>query len=315
MSSRPSVLTSDVPLSMTNDTSGVRVSEPQIIFTGPSGRGWHRLQQAAECLQKYAYTYGTSPGKKDGIVDHDAEMRRPALVKGSLMHLALAQHYARIYQVQQGADPEAFAAPEDAVCFLADAQGTPEYKDLICSIYKAYARRYADDVSRMKVLGVERLFEARVRGKYLFTGRLDLLYADEVGRTWVTDHKTTSRLTAAHKRYYAASGQLIGYPYLARQNGYDVAGMKLNLIQVSEDPKFERITCPRGPHFEQHFEQTVEDIEESIARMQASGRPLDEWPKAMNELTCYHRYGACKFLDRCRWGPEHGVAGNWAWSD
>ena len=289
------------------------MSEPQIIFTGPSPRGWHRLQQAAECLQKFAYTYGTSPEKKDGIVDRDAEMKRPALVKGSLMHLALAQHYARIYQEQQGDDPAAFVEPKDAVCFLADAQGTPQYKDLICEVYDRYVDRYADDSKRMKVLGIERLFSYKVRGKHLLTGRLDLLYADEAGRSWACDHKTTGRLTASHKKYYAASGQLIGYQHLSRKNGYDIAGMKLNLIQVSDAPKFERLTLPRGPHFEQHFEQTVVDIEESIERMQESGRPLDEWPKAMNELTCYHRYGACKFLDRCRWGPDHQVGGNWQW--
>ena len=291
------------------------MSEPQIIFTGPSPRGWHRLQQAAECLQKYAYTYGTCPDKKDGIVDRDAEMKRPALVKGSLMHLALAQHYARIYQTQQGEDPAAFVEPKDAVCFLADAQGTPQYKDLICFVYDEYAHRYADDHKRMKITGIERLFQHKVRGKHLLTGRIDLMYCDEADRNWVCDHKTTGRLTASHKKYYSASGQLIGYQYLTRMNGYDIAGMKLNLIEVSETPKFERITCPRGPHFEQQFEQTVEDIEESILRMQQVHRPLDEWPKAMNELTCYHRYGACKFLDRCRWGPDHKVGGNWQWQE
>lgn len=289
--------------------------EPQIIFTGPSPRGWHRLQQAAECLQKYAYGYGPTPELTGGIVDREAEMKRPALVKGSLMHLALAQHYARIYQVQNGADPEAFVPPKEAVCFLADAQGTPQYKDLICAVYDQYVFRYSEDAERMTVLGVEKMFSHQIQDRYLFTGRLDLLYADEGQRKWSCDHKTTGRLTASHKKYYAASGQLIGYQYLSRKNGFDVAGMKLNLIQVSETPKFERITLPRAPNFEQQFEQTVIDIEESVERMQDAKRPVDMWPKAMNELTCYHRYGACKFLDRCRWGPDYKVGGDWAWKD
>ena len=287
------------------------MGEPQIIYTGPSPRGWHRLQQALECLQKYAYNYGTA--RHEGIVDREADMKRPALLKGTLMHLALAQHYARMYAKQQGQSVSQYEMPKDAVVFMAThALKVPELVDLICSVYDGYISHYAYDDKRMTVVGVERLFDTTVRGKYLFTGRLDLIWRDNEDQVWACDHKTTSRLTASHKRYYAASGQLIGYQYLARQRYPDLAGMKLNLVQVSEKPKFERITLPRAPNFEAQFEQTVVDAEESIARANASGRGIHGWPKAMNELTCYHRYGACQFLDTCRWGAQSGVGGNWA---
>jgi len=286
-------------------------AEPQIIFTGASRRGWHRLQQALECLQKYAYTYGTNT--HDGIVDREEDKKRPALLKGELMHLALAQHYARIYAEQQGGSVSEFEDPKDAVVFMAThALKVPEYIDLICSVFDAYQAHYAHDHHRMKIVGVERLFETTVRGKYLFTGRLDLIWRDDQDQVWACDHKTTSRLTASHKQYYAASGQLIGYQYLARQEYPDLAGMKLNLIQVSERPKFERITLPRAPNFEKQFEQTVVDAEEAITRANDSGRGIHAWPKAMNELTCFHRYGACKFMETCRWGAQSGVAGNWS---
>lgn len=280
-----------------------------IIFTGASSRGWHRLQQAAECLQKYAWHYGTQT--MAGVVDREADRKRPALLKGELMHLALAQHYARIYQAQHGDDPDTFLAPKEAIAFMADVRGGREFVALITAVYEAYCERYYRDADELTIEGIERLFEMKVRGRYLFTGRVDLMWRDQGGQLWAADHKTTGRLTPAHKDYYAASGQLIGYQHLTRQRYPDLAGMKLNLVEISSSPKFERMTLPRSPSFEANFEQTVVDIEESIERMEAEGRPVDQWPKAMNEMTCYGRYGACPFLDRCRWGAGQPVAGNW----
>ncbi len=295
-----------------NSVAEEAVEEPLIIYTGASSRGWHRLQQAAECLQKYAFTYGPRPGIP-GIVNREEEMKRPALVKGSLMHLALAQHYARIYMRQNGENPERFEAPEDAVVFMANVLGGKEYIDLINGIYRSYTQRFAEDEQRMKIVGVERLYETTIRGRYLFTGRLDLVFRDEVDRLWAMDHKTTGRLTPSHKQFYSASGQLIGYQHLVRKHEEDLAGMKLNIIELASGGKFERISLPRAPAFEAQFEQTVVDIEESIERVQGQDRAVDEWPKAMNEMSCYGRYGACPFLDQCKWGLTAKVAGEWQW--
>jgi hypothetical protein len=64
---------------------------------------------------------------------------------------------------------------------------------------------------------------------------------------------------------------------------------------------------------ESRFEQTVVDIEESIIRMKATGRAYDDWPKAMTELVCVHRYGPCEFTAQCRHGAGAKTAGNWLW--
>lgn len=429
--------------------------EPLIIFTGSSSRGWHRLQQGAECLQKYAWSYGT--GTEDGVKEKEGP-GSPALAKGSLMHLALAQHYARMMEEQNGRDPELYEHPKEAVPFIAKVIGGEEFVPLVLEVFEAYCDHYPLDEKNLKIFGVEKLYEHTIRGKYLFTGRIDLLWHDAGGRLWAADHKclpastrvltpkgvmtvgalfeakrpwtclaydedkksfswseahaperagmmnvnrlyfidgsneeygynhpiltksgwkkacfiqtdelvarglpangelpkavqwvrvtgnltlpavwcydievpkfhtfvtgngivthnTTSRLTPSHKQYYSASGQLIGYQYLARQHHPETVGLKLNLIEVSKTPKFERISLPSAPHFEAQFEQTVEDIEESIIRMQESGRPIHLWPKAMNELTCFHRYGACEFLDRCRWGHTSKGDPKWTWKD
>jgi hypothetical protein len=283
-----------------------------IIFTGPSSRGWHRLQQAAECLQKYAWTYGTGEGGAKGIVDKEAESKKPPLAKGELLHLALAQHYARIYQRQNNQNPDKYMHPHQAIEFMAGVRGSSQYLNLIRTVYDAYAEQYHRDEDELQIEGIERLFETHVRGTYLFTGRIDLMWRDRGGQLWACDHKTTSKLTSAHKEFYAASGQLIGYQHLVRKQYPELAGMKLNLVELSDRPRFERIVLPRSPLFEHEFEQTVVDTEESIARIQAQNRPLDRWPKAMNEMTCYGRYGACPFLTQCRWGAGQAVAGNWA---
>jgi hypothetical protein len=282
--------------------------EAAIIYTGPSPRGWHRLQQAAECLQKYAWQY---EAPKTGEVKPTS----PALAKGSLIHLALAQHYARIQAVQRGEDPESWCEPAEAVRLIAQLEGTEAYADVSVAAYESYIAHYPDDAAEMKILGIEELVSTKIAGKYLLTGRLDLAYEDLGGRIWVMDHKTTGYLKSAHKQFYTISGQLLGYSHMAREKyGEKYAGLKVNLIQHGK-PKFERITLPRSPNLESRFEGIVVDIEESVERIQASGRDFDDWPKAINELTCYHRYGACKFIDQCRWGAGAKKAGNWTWDD
>lgn len=278
--------------------------EAKIIYTGPSRRGWHRLQQAAECLQKYAWKYEGPRGKKQ------PEIKSPALAKGSLIHLALAQHYARMRARQQGESEADWVSPEEAVELIARLEGVEEYVEVVLETYRAYKKRYPEDERRWKIVDMECLMETKIAGKYLFTGRLDLTYEDKAGRIWVVDHKTTSRLTGKHKQFYAVSGQLLGYSHMAREKyGDRYAGLQINLIEHT-NLKFDRCSLPRSPNFESRFEQIVVDIEESIERYK--GRDYEDWPKAMNEMTCYGRYGACKFIEQCRWGKDAKKGGNWS---
>jgi len=283
--------------------------DAQIIFTGPSKRGWHRLQLAAECLQKYAWEK-ESPwaGQQQGI------SQAPALAKGSLLHLALAQHYARMRARQNGEDEEAWVEPKEAVDLIARLEGVTQFVDMINSVYDDYVRFYEIDEELWHIVAVEELFEATIAGRYLFTGRIDLLIEDRGGQIWSVDHKSSGYIRSRHKEFYAVSGQLIGYSHIVRQAYPDrYGGMKVNLVQVGDKRRFERVTLQRSPFMEQRFEQTVVDIEESIERTKAAGRAFDEWPKAMNEMTCYGRYGPCPFTDKCRWGPKASKAGSWQW--
>jgi hypothetical protein len=151
--------------------------------------------------------------------------------------------------------------------------------------------------------GQERCYDIEVPGPHTFlTGHC------------VVTHNTTSRLTKAHKMYYAVSGQMHAYLMMARETYDNVAGLKLNMIQHT-NVKLERFDMMRSPYMESKFEQSIVDIEESVERMLVSGREYDDWPKAMSELTCVHRYGQCDFMDKCRHGANAMKGGNWTWSD
>jgi hypothetical protein len=166
-----------------------------------------------------------------------------------------------------------------------------------------YIQKY-DKLDKFKILHVEELFEAKI-GQHLFTGRLDLVVEDTRGIVWAIDHKTTARMEAKQREFYAVSGQLIGYRWLVRGvYGGRFGGLKINLIQHGNgDYRYERPQLLQAPHLFNRFPQTVLDAEKRIAEMDASGRPFSEWPTAMNEMTCYGRYGACKHIDKCKWGP------------
>lgn len=283
--------------------------DAKIIYTGPSSRGWHRLQQAAECLQKYAWTY-VAPKDPEGTKGP----KGTALARGSLMHLALAQHYARMKAKQNGLDPEDWCDPVEAVQLIAKMEKTEEPVEDVLRTYEAYQDRYWSDEQELKILEIEHLAQTMIGGKYLLTGRFDLVIEDLSGKVFVVDHKTTGFMKAAQKEFYAVSGQLLGYSHMARERyGDRFGGMKLNIVQVGSKPAFDRTNLARSPYLEQRFVQSVIDIEESIERMEASGRMFDDWPKSINELTCYHRYGACEFIDQCRFGAGFKKGGNWTW--
>ena len=276
----------------------------QLLDTGPSPRGWHRLQTVLMCPQQYAFNYEYGEGGLEGKA-HKSES--PALIRGSMMHLALAHHYIRVKCEQQGKNPNEWFPPKDALEMKAVKMGDAWEQELdrIKACYDHYITHYSFE--KLKILEVERLAYTKI-GEFLFTGRFDLVYEDSSGGVWVCDHKTTSRVTSSQKKFYGVSGQLIGYAYMGREiYGDRFKGMILNQIQHTPPCKFMRIQLPPAPNLMRQFPQIVIDAETRIKELKESGRSPNQWPMAANELTCFHRYGACKFLDNCRWGAEPPV--------
>jgi len=270
----------------------------KILDTGPSPRGWHRLQSMLECPQKYAWQYEL------GVSTFNDES--PALIKGSMMHMALAQYYYRKKNEQEGKDVDEWMEAKAAL----QAKGVTEafwgpYVDQISDCYDQYLDFWGQE--DWTVEEVEKLAYCRI-GDHLFTGRFDLIIKDKHDKIYVMDHKTTSRIQANQAKYYGISGQLVGYAYMAKAiYGDRFAGVILNQIQHTGKMKFKRINLPPAPNLIAEFPQIVMDTEKRIKELQTDDRDPTKWPKAINELTCYSRYGACPFMDQCKWGTQPTV--------
>ena len=272
----------------------------KLLQTGPSPRGWHRLQLMLECPQKWSYRYN---------MDLEPAFPAAALTKGSMMHLALAHHYKRMQNKQQGKPENEWLDPVLALHQSCQEEpGNQEFLEMISEVYQQYTSRYRTEDLAWKIVAVEEMAYTTVKdektGKeHLLTGRFDLVVEDRQGKIWVVDHKTTSRLSSAHAKFYAVSGQLLGYEYIARQIfGSQLGGIMLNLVQHTGSVKFERLKISPRPFMSSQFSQTVIDAETMIEDLTNSGRDHMKWPKAMNELTCYTRYGACPYIDHCKYG-------------
>jgi hypothetical protein len=267
----------------------------QILDPGPSPRGWHRLQSMLECPQKYAWQYEL------GVSTFNEES--PALIKGTMMHLALAQYYARKKNARLGLPIDEYMEAKEALHAKAKVEvGWTEHLDQICDCYDQYLDFWGQE--DWTVEEVEKLGFCKI-GNHLFTGRFDLIIKDKSGTVYVMDHKTTSRIQANQAQYYGISGQLIGYAYMAQAiYGSSFGGVILNQIQHTGKMKFKRINLPPAPNLIAEFPQIVMDTEKRISEIQKEDRDPTKWPKAINELTCYSRYGACPFIDQCKWGTN-----------
>lgn len=291
-------------LSVLDNVRGpIVVGGRKLIHTGPSPRGFHRLGLAAQCLQRFAWE------RRD---PNPVELpHTPPLARGILIHVALAHHYAQIRAYQQGQDPTEWWDAPSAVDEVARREGIQKYAKCAKEAYAHYRAKYPPEVEaqEMEVLMVEDIAHTIIADRYLLTGRMDLVYRDLGGRIHVMDHKSSARITARHKVFYSIHGQLFAYLRMAREKYGQVATLKVNLIQHTT-PKFDRFDLPRAAFLEASFEQIIIDMEERIEAMDAIGRPYDQWPKAVNELTCFSRYGVCPFIERCQRGRGAMRAGD-----
>ena len=275
------------------------MSEQLIIYTGPSPRGWHRIGQFLECPQKYAWAHesGSGGGHRDG-------QESTPLVRGSLIHLGLAQHYARVRETQNGKPADLYYPSEEAMRIVAAAKGGAYEAEVQTCIDCVHAYMDYWHNEDFKVLRVEELYEGFFEG-YRLTGRLDLVIEDRQGRVFVIDHKSTGFLSSKQRVFYSISGQMHAYRWLASmQYGERLGGMRINMLQHSNGFKFQRFDLDPSPHMFTQFPRIIKEAEEQIARYKAEGRPLHLWPMAISELTCFHRYGACEHMDKCKWGAR-----------
>lgn len=279
-----------------------------LLNTGPSERGWHRVQDIVHCPRKYAFR------RKLGLGDDPASDPTGPLPRGSLVHVGLAHHYAQLRAVQRGEDPGRYWDPCDAIDRAA-AESFKAYEDvdLVKDIVRCYQAAYAGDRSR--VLMVEEQVAVTVKNKWLFTQRYDRVVEDSSGRVWVIDAKTSSAVSARTMLGYGMSGQLLAAQVIGRLTWPDrFAGVRLDFIGVRPEEKlpfrypFTRETLPPAPYAEQTVVDTIEWAEQIVERLEAGNADPWKYPAAHHEHACMTRYGPCQFYDLCRWGPG-GVGG------
>lgn len=278
----------------------------QLIFTGPSPHGWHRLSIFLRCPSLYAYLY-RAPGMKEASASTDY------LTRGTLVHVGLAHHYLRrgieerkglLHAGRVERNPGDFYTPVAAVALAAQRladQGDRWAMPLLGlaqSIVAAYLRVIAaTSLDRgFKVYAVEEIATLTCGG-FPYTARFDLVTEDSMGLTAV-DHKVLARPKDA-AAMYSHSGQIHGH----RMLGHHLWGPKFRGVQlnaVSADPKdkqlIHRVVPHPAPGQVAAMPQLVFDTHAQINALDAS-RPWDAWPRTM---ACMDRFqGRCPSWDRC----------------
>jgi hypothetical protein len=276
----------------------------KVIFTGPSPRGWHRIQTFLECPQRFAFGHPDECGDPSDPVyaqlKAEGKPASRALEIGSLLHLGLAQHYARMAMTQQGWPADTYMAPLDAVRFVGGLQKS-EHVEYVVECLGSYFDHYRFE--DFEVVEVESLNEITF-GRFKLTGRLDLAIRHrQTGLVYVMDHKSTSRYSEAQRLSYSLSGQFHTYEWMARQKyGAAFGGMKINFLQHTPPHKFVRVDSYPVPNLLRKLPATVVAAEEQIEAMLSRKVALSDWPTANSELVCTTKYGPCQYTHFCRFG-------------
>lgn len=297
-----------------------------LLDTGPSKAGAHRIQSVLTCATLYALTKKRNRSTGLTVIPGDGDRHEP-LVRGTVGHVGLAHHYARMGCEQNGLDPETYYTPEEAIALVGPKHGEygEKWARLMPAIYHRYAATYA--VEQMKVRYVEFPCEVQVPvpdemrrrdpshpASYLFTQRWDLVLEDKAGRYWIYDHKFVSKVEDKTFQRYGLAMQFVSMAWLApRVFGERFAGIRLNVIGVGSgtEPdvvRFTRAAPPVAPDAVRRFPATLAHAERLIRDVEALEDPMDA-PRTFSETVCYTMYGACDGFEACRYGAitPHGA--------
>jgi len=233
------------------------------------------------------------------------------LLRGSLVHIALAHYYARLRAYQLGQDPEAFYAPQEAMRLGAvqlDAEFNTSKATKLLPDYLPVPVQYEQTfgMEQLKVVGVEHLISVTIGG-YPFTQRLDLVVEDRAGRIWFWDHKCAGhpdrRRTVAR---YSLSSQFLAMQFLGpKLYGDQFGGVRINFVSEAKGGgfRFERLSPNAVPHAVACWRDNVVRTEEQIAEFTRKFQPWD-FPMTTSDLVCVHSYGPCAAYPLCQHGPS-----------
>jgi len=286
--------------------------EQILINAGPSEAGSHRLETFLRCPQFFAYQY-------DLADEVDLEQTRRGLVRGSLMHVFMAHHYARkgakqpkglMHDGECVKDPERFYRPKDAMRLAASKMSRSGDRTIaekllpeIDEAMVAYLAWAASRDSTLEVVAVEQQVKTIVANTWKYTARLDLVVRNpRTDAYYVWDHKGTAQTPHTAVWDYLMSLQVAGIRRFALATyGEKFRGIALNFVGWTKPYKFDRLDANRAPALASRMEQIIADTETSIASLRNSKRSPWEWP--VNPTNCTDRFGGrCEAWDLCAFG-------------
>jgi hypothetical protein len=276
---------------------GAQVTTANVIVnTGPSERGWHRLEAFLRCPLLYYWKQQAATTAQDG-----GALATP-LARGTIGHTGLAHYYLRLKTMRAGKDPKDVVSPREAMVYVARSLDRLDLLPMVSDAVREYIDHWG--IESFEIVDVETPLEIRFNGRR-YTARADLVIRDRLG-TWIVDHKFVGRVQGHTFRRYTLSGQFLGLHHLGRQTYRDFAGVKLNVIGM--DGHLSRVELDPAPFMLAQFPGLVACAEariEAVEKLAKGARnPLHVWAEhaAPSEMTCMTPYGECEMFESCRWG-------------
>ena len=276
-----------------------------LIDPGPSRKGWHRLQTVLKCPRLYALKY---------LADTPASTMAPAeaLVKGSMIHVGIAHHYALQMDEWKGKEDQ-LLTPAEAVVELAERQpggvraAWLKYVDEILEVLAAYQLHWNSENWITKAVEHElmvHVFDEERNESVLYTQRVDAIWEHPIsGKIYYVDHKSAGRWSGRSLGQYSISGQMVGCQMIGQAKYKEKwGGVLLNVIEWPKSgkaPMFTRVPVEPAPYAVANFKSTILHAEQMVHKY--SDREAMEWPGAFHGGACWN-FGPCKFLSSCQWG-------------
>lgn len=275
-----------------------------LLNAGPSDRGWHRIADWRFCRRFYAYRH---------LIKIELSPADP-LIKGILVHVGAAQHYAQKRCIQRGQDPYIYFNPAEGIALVAKQFGDKgaEHQEFCTNIVENYINAYARE--NMSIVMVEEPvavnFKAADGRSFRFTQRWDLVWQDTNGRYWIVDNKTAAKQTNDTNIRYSLSGQFLGAQLIgAAKWGDEYGGIRFNFFGTRAPFSFSRNSPEASPFALSQFKASIIESELEIEAM--VGRDPWTYPAVMHEQVCVTSYGPCAFMALC----QHGKAELARWED
>jgi hypothetical protein len=255
---------------------------------GPSEDGWSTHADFLRCPYRYFLKH------VQRVTPLVAGVKAPGLDIGSVSHVMLAAHYARMlpddrYPGFQPGCPQPLVLLEKMREFKLPPLVGLEAERL----YEGYVEKYVDDFTPVAV-------EMKHGLVGVHTCRYDLVGYIEDGLhdgLWVVEHKNLSEHTDVDD--YRFDGEVLGELYaeqlvdLTPVFGMRPIGVCVNVLVKSKIPRYQRLWLTYPHSIINEFADNRHLWRTQIEHWQGRG----VWPK--NMFGC-RRFGRCRFWDHCR---------------